>query len=75
MDSAKLMLKRGAIVAVDVKFVEGVGSHEIQFFFPRSNDPISLDDKDVTFETKIGRAKLEHKFHLKDMTVKGRLDL
>jgi hypothetical protein len=75
LGSAKLVLKRGAIIAVDVKFVDGVGSHEIQFFFPRSNDPISLDDKDVTFEAKLGRAKLEHKFHLKDMTVKGRLDL
>jgi len=61
---------------VDVKFVDGVGSHEIQFFFPRSNDPIFLwTTRNVTFEAKIGRRKLEHKFHLKDMTVKGRLDL
>ena len=60
---------------MDVKLVDGVGSHEIQFFFPRSNDPISLDDKEVTFEAKAGRAKIEHKFRLKEMTVKGRLDL
>ncbi|MFL6352164.1 MAG: hypothetical protein ACJ74Z_09985 [Bryobacteraceae bacterium] len=46
----------------------------IQFFFPKTN-PISLDDKEVTFELQFGSIKVAKKFRLKAMTYKGRLEL
>jgi hypothetical protein len=46
----------------------------IQVFFPRT-DPISMDDKEVTFELQFGSMKVARKFRLKAMTYKGKLEL
>jgi len=40
------------------------------FGFPK-NDPITAADKDVEFSMTVGSYHLKHKFHLKDMMVKG----
>jgi hypothetical protein len=45
------------------------------FFFPRAAQPITLDDKDVTFHQKLGPMELKAKFALKDMVYQGKLEL
>ena len=47
-------------------------SDVIRFIFPASAQ-ISLDDKEVRFQTHMGPMKLEQKFHPKEMTMKGKL--
>jgi hypothetical protein len=44
------------------------------FRFPKT-DPISLDDKEIEFTTKIGPMTIKRKFKLADMKVKGQLEL
>jgi len=44
------------------------------FAFPRT-DPITLDDKDVEFVTKIGTVEIKKKFALKDLVFNGVLEL
>ena len=46
----------------------------VMFRFPKT-DPISLDDKEVEFATKIGPMVIKRKFKLSDMKVKGKLEL
>lgn len=57
--------------------VDGTPSPEgttLRFYFPRSQE-ISLDDKEVQFETHMGPMELKTKFQLKDMVVNGKLKL
>lgn len=46
----------------------------IQLFFPRTV-PISLNDKEVTFQLQFGSMTIEKKFRLKPMTYRGKLEL
>jgi hypothetical protein len=46
----------------------------IRVFFPRTQ-PISLADKEVTFQMQFGSMRVEKKFRLKAMTYKGKLEL
>lgn len=73
MSSTKLFPKgQAAIVPEDVKLDAKTGA--IHFFFPRSN-PITLSDKEVSVATQFGSMHVIEKFRLKDMTVKGKLEL
>lgn len=75
MNASQLLIKnRGGVSPDDVKVNLADGGNEVQFFFPAA-DLISLDDKEVTFQTHMGPMKLEKKFRLKDMTVDGKLEL
>ena len=65
---------RAAIAPSDVKVSSEYGQNDARFFFPRTN-PISLDDKEVTFESHLGPVKIEQKFHVKDMLYRGKLAL
>jgi hypothetical protein len=56
----------------DVKLDSGDG--QVRFFFHR-DQPLDLDDREVTFQTNLGQMKLEKKFRLKDMEYKGKLEL
>ena len=64
------------IACEDVKFSQPAadGSTETLFYFPRTA-PLSLDNKEVTFESTMGRMKIERKFVLKDMKYHGKLEL
>jgi hypothetical protein len=54
---------------------EGEGrATEVLFAFPKTT-PITEDDKEVEFNVKIGDFSIRQKFRLKDMVVKGKLDL
>lgn len=75
MSSTQLVMKNKTPIAPEsVKFNNQNGQNEILFYFPKTS-PITLDDKEVTFQTMIGRTKLEHKFDLKKMTRNGKLEL
>lgn len=50
------------------------GKMTFRFYFPRSTE-LSLDDKEVTFQTRVGPAEVKQKFVLKDMTFDGKLAL
>ncbi len=46
----------------------------VVFAFPKT-DPITLEDKDVEFVTKLGEIDIKKKFNLKDMVFHGHLEL
>jgi hypothetical protein len=46
----------------------------VVFMFPKTS-PLSLDDKDVEFSTKLGPLVVKQKFHLKEMVFNNKLEL
>ena len=54
---------------------EGKGEEEGALFYFVRNDLITLDDKTVTFVTKLGPIDVKCKFTLKDMVYQGKLEL
>jgi hypothetical protein len=56
-------------------FTEDVDGGTWRFSFPRAGNAITVEDKDVTFMTKVGRTSLKAKFSLKDMLYKDQLAL
>lgn len=67
-----LRKNKSALNPSDVKLDADKG--EVSFFF-RRDEPIDLDDKEVTFETVVGRINIKEKFKLKDMVYQGKLAL
>ena len=51
-----------------------VSPQQIIFLFSKDT-PITLDDKEVDFTTKLADVVLKYKFKLKDMVVNGKLEL
>ena len=49
-------------------------SMDVLIVFPRTM-PITVDDKEVEFATKLGTSNLKYKFKLKDMVVNGKLEM
>ena len=47
----------------------------IMFLFSRDDHPIKRDDKEVTFQTKLGPLQLKARFVLKDMLYRDQLEL
>jgi hypothetical protein len=45
------------------------------FYFPANADPISVQDREVVFQTKLEMIKIKAKFSPKDMLYKGKLAL
>lgn len=58
--------------ADDAKLDNATGT--LHLFFPRS-EPITLADKEVTFETRFGALSILKKFRLRDMLYHGQLEL
>jgi hypothetical protein len=56
----------------DVHLDEATGT--VQIFFPK-NEPITIDDKVVVFHARYGTLQVAEGFRLKDMMVKGKLEL
>jgi hypothetical protein len=46
----------------------------VVFGFPRT-DAITVEDKDVEFVTRLGQVEIKKKFNLKEMVLKGKLEL
>jgi hypothetical protein len=53
--------------------VERADDGTLLFYFPKAEQGLSLDDKEVEFATRLGRMDLKAKFKLKDMTYQGKL--
>lgn len=51
------------------------GTSIMMFLFPKTSQPIEAADKEVTFITQMGPLGVKAKFQLKDMMVKGQLEL
>ena len=47
---------------------------DLYFLFPKTS-PITIDDKEVEFVSKVGRFEVKRKFKLKDMQIGDKLDL
>ena len=65
---------KGKPVLTPEKIEYGRDGTSLLFTFPRTS-PISLDDKEVEFATKIGAMEVRRKFKLKDMVYQGKLAL
>ena len=55
--------------------VERAADGTILLYFPKAEEALSLDDREVDFATRLGPMELKHKFKLKDMTYQGKLAL
>lgn len=73
-ESARLERKNGSVKLEKVEEGSRVGSRGpgVYFYFARMDD-ISMDDKLVTFSTKLGRMEIKAKFTLKEMLYHGKL--
>jgi hypothetical protein len=65
---------KDAVAAADVQFQKDGQNLDAYFLFPRKS-AFSLDDKEIEFVAKLGPVTLKHKFKLKDMVFKGKLEL
>ena len=65
---------RNAIFLARIQPAPAASGPGTLFYFPRSS-PITLEDKQVTFSTKIGPLEIKAKFTLKDMLYRGKLEL
>jgi hypothetical protein len=75
LQNTSLIVKgRDPIQASDVQTGGNEQRPVVVFLFPKTA-PITLDDKDVEFSTKLGTIAVKQKFHLKDMVFNGKLDL
>lgn len=63
--------KKG-IVPADVRIDEETGT--VRIYFPK-DEPIDLQDKEVTFQTNYGSIKVTQRFKLKEMLYHGKLEL
>ena len=73
-DASLVVKGKDPILPVDVE-VKTQGRQMNAFFFFPKTDPLTLDDKEVEFESKVGDISVKSKFRLKDMTVDGKLVL
>ena len=62
-------------IAAEEAGAEKVGNGlALLFLFPRE-DAMTLEDREVEFVTKIGEIEVKRKFNLRDMVVRGQLEL
>ena len=75
---AESFLKPGnnkAPIAAEEAIVQAIGNQlMLVFAFPKTA-PITLEDKEVEFVTKISGVEIKKKFNLKDLVYKGKLEL
>ena len=66
--------KKAPITPKAVDFQSRTQSVDVLFIFPKT-DPITLDDKEVELDLKLGTMEAKRKFNLKDMVYNGKLEL
>lgn len=75
LQNATLSVKgKAPIQASDVQTGGNEQRALVLFLFPKTA-PLSLDDKEVDFSSRLGPLVVKQKFHLKDMVFNGKLDL
>jgi hypothetical protein len=55
--------------------VERAADGTVLLYFPKAEEALSLNDREVEFASKMGPMELKYKFKLKDMTWQGKLAL
>ena len=75
MDAASLQVHGRDPVAPDRVQFPAENNSYVLFLFPRENHPISLDDKEVTFDFHLSLMEMKIKFNVKDMVYHGKLEL
>ena len=65
---------KGSLAPSDVQITPDNKMVDIYFSFPRAA-PLTLDDREVEFSTRIGPSGVRSKFRLKDMVFNGMLEL
>ncbi len=82
-DQVKQIAARASILAakgkeplrpVAVEFLPDGSAVDVLVGFPRTL-PFTLEDQEVEFSAQIGAAAVKYKFKLKDMVVRGKLEL
>jgi hypothetical protein len=74
MAATELVIKgKEPIKPTDFKII-GQGRVDAVFEFPKTN-PITEDDKEVEFQSKVGTITIRQRFRLKDMMFNGKLEL
>jgi hypothetical protein len=66
--------KKAPITPKAVDFQTRTQSVDVFFIFPKT-DPITLEDKEVELDLKLGAMEAKRKFNLKDMVYNGKLEL
>jgi hypothetical protein len=66
--------KREPVPPKNFDFQTRTQSLDVFFFFPRTN-PITLEDKEVEVDLKLGTMEVKRKFNLKDLVYNGKLEL
>jgi hypothetical protein len=65
---------KGAVKPTSIEVGKPGPSMDVLITFPRSM-PFTLDDKEVEFDTKLGKSDVKTKFRLKDMVYSGKLEM
>jgi len=74
MELTSLVIKgKDPIKPIDFR-LNGKGKVDAVFAFPKTS-PITVDDKEVEFQSKLGTLIVKQKFRLKDMMYNGKLEL
>ena len=68
-------LQRKGRESIATVHIEADADGTLLFYFPNDTDPISLDDKEVVFRTKLGPLELKVRFVPKEMRYRGKLTL
>lgn len=74
LDQTSLVIKGREPIKPEDFRLNGQGRVDAVFAFPKTN-PITADDKEVEFQSKLGTLIVRQKFRLKDMTYNGKLEL
>lgn len=75
LKGTELIVKgKDPIQASDVQKGGNEQTTMLLFLFPKTT-PLTVEDKDVEFSTRLGPIVIRQKFHLKDMVFNGKLDL
>jgi hypothetical protein len=70
-----VLQRKGKDSIVPVHIDEVATDNILLFYFPNDTDPISLDDKEVIFRTKLGPIEVKARFAVKEMRYQGKLAL
>lgn len=68
-------LQRKGKESIATVHTESGADGTLLFYFPNDTDPISLDDREVVFRTKLGPLELKARFVPKEMRYRGKLTL
>jgi hypothetical protein len=74
-EGSSLVVKgKDPIMAGNVQANQRGAATDVYIVFPKTA-PLTLEDKEVQFNCKLGRTEIQKKFKLKDMVIQGKLEM